>query len=309
VKVLFLGAGAVGLSVAARLSTVCEVHAVTRLRNVEAIRESGFRLTGTWGDRTCHFSCAKEVPKGGSFDYILITAKSKDTKAICRQFADIIRGRETVSLQNGIGNEEIIARFTDRVIGGIIITGFEWRGDGAVHVSEEAAPIKLGRFPEGFDEPVRRLVELINSAGIRVEGSRAIRSDLWGMTLYNCALNPLGAVMEGPYGELLDPASWRIIEKIIREAFEVAAAEGVTLPWASAGEYLACLHDIQIPATARHYSPMLQDLYRGKITEIDFMNGAVVRLGEQHGIPTPVNACICDLIRFREHLSKRGRKL
>jgi 2-dehydropantoate 2-reductase len=154
-KILVLGAGAVGLSVAAKLSGVCYVHAVCRKETAGAIDAGGFFMTGIWGENSYRFSAGDHVPCGQTFDYIFITAKSQDTKAVCRQFADHIRGTETISLQNGIGNEEIISGFTDKVIGGTIITGFEWRGDAAVHVSVEAGPAKLGRFPEGLDEPVR----------------------------------------------------------------------------------------------------------------------------------------------------------
>ena len=305
-KILVLGAGAVGLSVAAKLSRVCEVHAVARKKTADAVVAGGFTLTGIWGENLYRFSISDSVPYGARYDYALITSKSRDTDAICRKFAATLKDTETVSLQNGIGNEEIIGRYTSRVIGGMIITGFEWAGDAAVHVSVDGGPAKLGRFPAGLDEPVKRLVALMQEAGIRVEGSPAVRSDLWGKTLYNCALNPLGAIMGVPYGKLADPAAWKIIESIVREGFLVVNAEGVTLPWKTADEYLVYLHDTQLPATAGHHSSMLQDLARGHPTEIDFLNGAIVAKGALHGIPAPVNTCIVQLVKFRESLLVRG---
>ncbi len=304
-RVLILGAGAVGLSVAAKLSGACTVHAVCREASAKAIAEQGFALTGIWGDAVYHFRASVSVPAKDRFDFVIITSKSKDTDAVCRQFAPFIRDTETVSLQNGIGNEEIISRYTSRVIGGMIITGFEWQDDAAVHVSVEAGPAKFGRFPEGMDASVEDLVSLFRNAGIRVGASSTIRADLWGKTLYNCALNPLGAVMGVPYGDLAAPPSWRIIERIVREAFAVVEAEGVQLEWTTADEYLAYLKEVQLPATARHHSSMLQDLTRGRMTEIGFINGAVVEKGRAHGIPTPYNAFIVDLIRFKESLAGR----
>jgi 2-dehydropantoate 2-reductase len=302
-RVVVLGAGAVGLTVAAKLSKVADVHAVARKRHADAVRERGFLMTGIWGEGTYRFSCSDNLPPAWQdADYYIITAKSTDTEAICREYADAIRGHEVISLQNGIGNEEIISGFTDRVIGGMIITGFEWQGDAAVHVSVEAAPMKLGRFPSGVDDAVLALVDLIRTAGMRVEASGEIRSDLWSKTLYNCALNPLGAITNVPYGALIDPHAWAIITEIVREAYLVVRAEGVALPWKTPEEYLMYLRMVQLPATAAHHSSMLQDLTRGRRTEIDFMNGAVASRARAHGIPAPYNDCIAELIRFREQL-------
>jgi 2-dehydropantoate 2-reductase len=83
----------------------------------------------------------------------------------------------------------------------------------------------------------------------------------------------------------------------------VVAAEGIQLPWATADEYLTYLREVQLPATALHHSSMLQDIARGKRTEIDFLNGAVVSKACRHGISVPYNSAIVDLIRFRESLA------
>ncbi|KLK87328.1 2-dehydropantoate 2-reductase [Methanoculleus sediminis] len=302
-KIVVLGAGAVGLTVAAKLSRIADVHAVARTRHADAVRERGFLMTGIWGEGTYRFSCSEDLPGAWrDADYYIVAAKSTDTEAICRQFADAIGGREVISLQNGIGNEEIIARFTDRVVGAMIITGFEWRGDASVHVSVEAAPMKIGRFPSGTDDAVEDLAALIRDAGIRAEATDSIRTDIWGKTLYNCALNPLGALMNVPYGALVDPHAWAVVAAIVEEAYRVAKVEGVPLPWETAEAYLEYLRTTQLPATAAHHSSMLQDIAGGRKTEIDFMNGAVAALAEKHGVGAPYNTCIAELIRFRERL-------
>lgn len=300
--ILVLGAGAVGLPVAARLSKVAGVYAVCRPSHALAIQQNGFRLTGLWGDHRVRFPCG-ETPPDRDWDYIFITAKSIDTLEVCRTFADTLQDREVVSLQNGIGNEEIISAYTGRVIGGMIITGFAWSGPGAVHVTVEGGVMKLGRFPTGKDHAVTTLVDLVREAGIPVDVSTDIRSELWAKTLYNSALNPVGALMGVSYGRLTSPHTWDVIRCITGEAFAVACAEGASFPWKTAGEYLSFLRDVQIPATADHRSSMLQDLERGRKTEIEYLNGAVVKRGALHGIPTPWNRCITDLIRFREELS------
>lgn len=304
-KVLILGAGAVGLSLAARLSPFCDVHALCRPQHAEAITQRGFCMSGIWGDGCFHFHASSELPAGQIFDYCLITSKSLQTRELCEHQPEVTATAELVSLQNGIGNEEILAEYSDRVIGGTIITGFEWRAPADVRVTVEAGPIRLGRFPAGLDSGVQRLIDLFLQAGLKVEGSEFIRTDLWAKTLYNCALNPLGAVMEVTYGQLSDSPSWSIIRRVIEEAFAVCEAEEIALPWKSAQEYLACLRTVQLPATAGHHSSMLQDIRQGRETEINFLNGAVVRLGARHGIPTPTNQTLVDLIKFKTLLKAK----
>ncbi|HIH02477.1 MAG TPA: ketopantoate reductase family protein [Methanoregulaceae archaeon] len=302
-RIAVLGAGAVGLSIAARLSRVADVVAVTRERYAAAIRQEGFHMTGRWGDGVYDLVVSTSLDLDEEFDHVFVTAKSVDTAAVCREFAPVLGRSEVVSLQNGIGNEEIIAEYTDRVIGGMIITGFEWRSTNAVHVSVEGGPMKLGRFPGGMDPGVDALVDLVRKAGIPVEGTASIRTEIWGKTMYNCALNPLGALMNVPYGRLTEPHAWAIIEAIVTEVYAVACAEGVALAWPDPASYLAFLASMQLPSTASHHSSMLQDLARGRPTEIDFLNGAITAIGTRHGVPVPVNACIAHLVRFRESLA------
>lgn len=300
-KILILGAGAVGLSLAAKLSAVCDVHAVCRQRHADKIQNEGFKMTGLWGESTSVFSCSEAV-HDGEYDYVIISSKSTATASLCEQFRDIIKGREVVSMQNGLGNEEIIAKYTDKVIGGTIITGFEWAGDAQIHVSVETGPMNLGRFPSGLDESVLRLVALVESAGIQVKGSDNIMSSVWAKVLYNSALNPLGAIMGVPYGKLADSHAWSIIEKIVKEDFLVAQTEGVVLPWKTAEEYLVFLRDFQLPNTAEHHSSMYQDITSGRKTEIDFINGAIASRAKRLGVGAPYNTCISEQIRFMEVL-------
>jgi len=256
-------------------------------------------MRGIWGDGSFHFNASTKPPVGESFDYCLITCKSLQTRQLCVEQSALLARTDVVSLQNGIGNEEIIAEYSERVIGGTIITGFEWRGDADVEVTVEAGPIRLGRFPDGIDGSVQRLIDLFRQAGLNVEGSDSIRTNLWAKTLYNCALNPLGAILGVPYGGLASRHAWSVIEQVIEEAWAVCSAEKIDLPWPTAGAYLNYLRLVQLPATAGHNSSMLQDIRNGKESEIEFINGAVLRLGKKHGIDTPVNQTLVDMIGFK----------
>jgi 2-dehydropantoate 2-reductase len=300
VRILVLGAGAVGLPLAAKLSRVAEVVAVTREAYAREISQNGLLLTGAWGHEISKFTCVSEVVKNPVFDYTLITSKSQDTDGICRQYKDLIGESEVVSFQNGIGNEEIIGKYTDHVIGGVVLTGFVRAGPREVHVTANAGPMQIGRFPEGHDTRVRDLADLMTRAGIAIEATDRIKGKLWAKNLINCSLNPISAITGVTYGELRHPDSWYIIDRIAREIFEVVNADGIPLPWGDPDAFLGYLYGALIPVMADHSSSMLQDMLHGHPTEIDFLNGAVVSSGKRLGIATPFNACMSSLIRFKE---------
>ncbi len=301
-RILILGAGAVGLPLAAKLSRVADVVAVTREPYARAVSSQGLLISGAWGDETGRFTCVSEITGDREFDYVLITSKSQDTESICRQYKGLIGTSEVASLQNGIGNVEIISRYSDHVIGGVVMTGFVRSGEREVRVTANAGPMQLGRFPEGLDAKVKGLADLMTRAGIPVETSDHIKGKLWSKNLINCSLNPLSAITGVTYGKLKEPDSWHIIDQIVREIFAVIQAEGITLQWGDPDAYLGYLNGALIPVMAGHSSSMLQDILHGRKTEIDYLNGAVVTAGKRLGIATPYNACISDIIRFKESL-------
>jgi len=304
VRILILGAGAVGLPLAAKLSHVAEVVAVTRESSARAISRQGLSISGAWGVESDNFTCVSDLAGDENFDYILITSKSQDTDSICRQYKDLIGTSEVASFQNGIGNEETISRYSDHVIGGVVLTGFVREGDREIRVTAKAGPMQIGRFPEGCDAGVRGLADIMTRAGIPIETTDHIKGKLWSKNLINCSLNPLSAITGITYGELKEPHSWHIIEQLVREIYAVVKSDGISLQWGDADIFLGYLHGALIPVMASHTSSMLQDILHGHVTEIDYLNGAVVTSGERLGIPTPYNACVSDLIRFRESIKR-----
>ena len=304
VRILVLGAGAVGLPLAAKLSRVAEVVAVTRESYARIISQKGLEICGAWGIEFDRFTCVSELEGETDFDYILITSKSQDTEGLCRQYKDLIAVSEVASFQNGIGNEETISGYSDHIIGGVVLTGFVREGDREIRVTANAGPMQIGRFPEGLDAGVQGLADVMARAGIPVETTAHIKGKLWSKNLINCSLNPLSAITGVTYGELTDPDSWHIIEKLVRETYAVVQCDEISLQWSDPDTFLTYLHESLIPVMAGHSSSMLQDIVHGHKTEIDYLNGAVVTSGKRLGIATPYNACVCDLIRFKESLKK-----
>src|SRR5262249_60848466 len=134
----------------------------------------------------------------------------------------------------------------------------------------------------------------------------AIAAELWAKVLYNAALNPLGALLGVPYGELpAHPDTRTIMDTVIEATFAVARAEDVALRWPDAAAYREVFYGRLVPATAAHRSSMLQDIERGRPTEIDAINGAVAARGAKRGLPAPVNATLARLIRARRALGQR----
>jgi len=145
----------------------------------------------------------------------------------------------------------------------------------------------------------------MGAAGIPVECTDRIKDHIWSKNLINCSLNPLSAIQEVTYGELREPGSWEIIEKIVRETYAVMKADGIRPLWGDPDTILGYLHGALIPVMANHCSSMLQDILHGHRAEIDYLNGAIVARGEEQGVPTPVNREICERIRRRQNACDR----
>jgi len=302
--ILILGAGAVGLALAGALSEVADLHVACRPVHADSIQRQGLIMEGVWGDRNISgISCCTEPQKPfPDVDCVFITAKGTGTRLICEQYAGAIAGRPVVSMQNGIGNEEIISEFTDQVIGGTVTTNFTVMGPGHVRVQNQSSPMKLGLFYGDAD--LSGLVSLLQDAGIAAEASPDIRSDIWVKSLLNLTANPLGAILSICVGDSGDEDLRDIIQGIVREAFAVTEREGISLPWATADEYLEYLCGVQIPDFAEVYTSMYYDIQKKRLTEIDLLNGYVARKGDEYGIPTPYNHCITGLVRFRSRMQR-----
>jgi 2-dehydropantoate 2-reductase len=303
-----MGAGAIGSVFGGFLAKAGNrVTLVGRAWHLDAIRQRGLRISGIWGSHTVsNLICRRAVPTNEPCDQVLLSVKSYQTREAVQQLRDAL-DRETpiLSLQNGLGNIEVIAEMigVDRTVGGRVIFGAEIPEPGAVTVTVYADPVAIGpvrgsRLPLSTSEKIAAVIE---QAGIPCLSTGEIERYIWGKVLYNAALNAPAAILEVPYGALLEHDTGRqLMAAVIHEAFAVAHAEGISLDWTSPEAYRKTLFDRLIPSTASHFPSMLQDIHRGKETEIDALNGAIARLGKHRGVPTPVNETLTRLIRFKE---------
>lgn len=314
-RVLIYGGGAVGLGLGSCLLQAGEsVAFVARPATAQALRERGLVRTGIFGDFRAgagEFAAVEslgELP-AGEFDFVLVCVKSFDSAATAAALAAHPGVRESaaplVLCQNGWGNAQEFARYfpAERIYNARVITGFARPSPNEVAVTVHADAIHVGSLfrPEAF-ACVAGLCAAIAAGGIGCQTTREIGADLWAKMLYNCCLNPLGAVLGVPYGKLGEsPASRALMEEIAAEVYRVMAAEGWRTHWPDVAGFLAAFYAQQLPATAAHESSMLQDLHARRRTEIDALNGQVVALACRHGLAVPFNRAMCDLIRFQEH--------
>ncbi len=314
-RVLVAGAGALGSVYGCFLRAAG--HAVTllgRAAHLDAIATSGLHLEGLWGEHQAGgFTLITDATQARpSFDAILVAAKAYDTETVGKAVAPLLAPAGVmISLQNGLGNVEILAQQVgwERVLAGRVIFGAEIVAPGRVRVTVYADPVLIGVWGAPFpplDAAAHCWAERLAAAGIPAAYCADIRAALWGKILYNAALNPLSALLGVSYGVLSAEANTRaIMDAVFDEVYAVAAGEGVTLSWPSAAAYRAEFYGRLIPATFDHRSSMLQDLERGRRTEIDAINGEVWRRGAVGGIPTPVNELLTRLVRTRQSIGRR----
>ncbi|HYF92233.1 MAG TPA: 2-dehydropantoate 2-reductase [Symbiobacteriaceae bacterium] len=230
-------------------------------------------------------------------DLLLVMVKAYATADAIRWAAGAV-GPETVALtlQNGLGNAEVLAEAlgAERVLAGTTAQGATWLAPGHIRHGG-AGPTHLAPWaPAGRAADLAPTVAtLLNIAGLPAGVTADPRPLLWAKLAVNCGINALTAILRVPNGELLGRSgARRLMESAAAEAGAVAAAEGVPLRADPVERVVAVAR-----ATAANHSSMLQDVERGRRTEVDAINGAVARRGRQFGVPAPVNEALADLVR------------
>ncbi len=308
-RILITGAGAMGSVFGCFLRKMgLDVTLLGRAWHIDAMERDGLRIEGIWGEHWASgFGLASSTDQlEGMFDTVIVSVKSYDTEGVVKSILPFLKDDSiVVSFQNGIGNMDRIAGLagSSRCGGARIIFGAEMVAPGRVRVTVYADPVMIGAFEPGrypaLDERLKRLAGLIDSSGIPCRFTEDIHPYLWAKLLYNCALNPLGAILKVEYGKLMERCETReIMDRLIDEVFEVARAKGIKLQWDSPDEYRDIFYSRLVPDTYRHRSSMLQDMERGKETEIEAMNGIVCRYGRELGLDTRTNMVLYNLIRY-----------
>jgi 2-dehydropantoate 2-reductase len=294
--VVVLGAGAIGSLYAAKLAAHHRVTVLARPAHAEAITRDGLRLVGreTGTFQVNAVTSLDDVPDA---DLFLLTTKVNDNASVAGALANRIHRSATVlCVQNGLGGEAIVRdRLGDRAVVLRAVTQF-----GAIF----QAPGLIDYKVEGYTVIERgtgseELAALLTAAGLGGRVSDRIEDEVWRKLVFNCVINPITSIIGGEVGSIADARLDPLKQLIIDECLAVARASGVPLDF----DVIAALRDIFGPS--RNIASMRQDLMRGKATEIDYMNGAVVERGRRLGIRCPVNSALVAIIKAMERSGSR----
>jgi 2-dehydropantoate 2-reductase len=228
----------------------------------------------------------------------LILVKSRQTARAARQATNILRTDGLViTLQNGLGNLEKLAETVgaNRATLGVTAQGATVLAPGRLRHAGEG-PTHLALLPDK-EQQLKAVADLFNAAGLETTLVDNADSLVWGKLAINAGINPLTALLEVPNGALAEDKLLReVMIAAANEVVDVATAQGIRLPFIDvAGRIIEVCQ-----ATARNRSSMLQDISRGAMTEIDAISGAVVRFGQEFGVPTPMNAWLLQLVKEKE---------
>jgi 2-dehydropantoate 2-reductase len=292
-KVAVMGAGAVGCYYGGMLARAGhDVTLIGRAAHVQAVREKGLFLDTQSVQQ--HVPMAATIGPEGAQDaeLVLFCVKSGDTAEAGRALAPFLRPETLVlSLQNGVDNaQRLQAVLPQTVVPAVVYVACEMAGPG--HVRHHGrGELVIG--PSALSEQV---AQACNAAAVPVQISDNVAGELWAKLILNCAYNALSAIARLPYGELVKGVGVQeVMRDVVDECLAVAHAMGVTVvgdAWAGVEKIVATM-----PA---QYSSTAQDMARGKLTEIDYLNGYIERQGRAHGVPAPVNRVLYTLVKLLE---------
>ncbi len=308
-NVLIFGLGAVGTVFATFLKeTGNNVYAVVKEKYLDKLKDKTLKVDGIWGFHEAKLdgivSDTKQL-ENINFDFIILSVKSYDTKEAVLSLKNLIKENTFLILaQNGYGNYETAKEIipAKNILLARVIFGAKLKEIGYATVTVNADDVVIGQ-PENLadEEKVKQIVEVIKNSKIPARYSPEVYQILWDKILYNCALNPLGAILECSYGDLANnEETRRLMNKIIIEIFKTAKLSKIKLRWNTAREYINFFYEKLIPPTKDHFPSMYYDIKAGKKTEIDALNGAIVQLAKKVKTNVPVNETITRLIKFKE---------
>ena len=310
-NILVIGAGAVGIGLACSVASQgADVSIYARGETAKSIKEHGIKRTGLFTHYEFKeiqvYETYEEIPSN-TFDYIFIASKTTANEDISNNLnahKEIFKSKTKIIIfQNGFGNDEYYLKYFTKkqVFSARVITGFTRPERHVSEVTVYTEPILLGSLQNEDPSELQEIADLITSSGIKCEITNEVDKYLWAKMLYNCTLNPLGAILDVTYGQLTEnPYTLEIMDSIIDEIFEVIKASPYETLWDNPDDYKDLFYSKLVPDTYNHYSSTHQDIQRKIKTEIESLNGKVIQLGEVNNVNVNTNKLIYNLIKAIE---------
>jgi 2-dehydropantoate 2-reductase len=301
-KISIIGSGAMGSLFGGRLSLAGHdvlLYDVYR-EHVEAVNAGGLAIedAATGAVTMAHPKASADAAATRGSDVLIIFVKSTSTEEAAAQFAPLAgAGSVVLTLQNGLGNEAILRRHfgAARTAAGVTSQGATFLGPGRIrHAGKGPTHMSMA---DGRNEKLGPFAGALEAAGFECRVETDVAGLVWSKLLINVGINALTAITNQVNGKLLDCEETRsLMADLVAEAEAVARAKGIHLTYA---DPLATVFDVA-KKTGANRSSMLQDFDRKRPSEIDFMNGAIVREAEAAGIPVPVNSAVTRLVKAIE---------
>lgn len=303
--ILILGTGAMASLFAACLAASgAKVRMLgTWLESIEALNKAGVRLVGMDGvERSYPVEATNDPLDCVGSRFAIVMVKSYQTKRVAQQLSVCLAEEGlALTLQNGLGNDITLAEVlgAERIASGVTTVGATLIEPGLIRLGGDGV-ISLGK-----NERLQSLAELLIKAGFEVETVKNTDSLVWGKLVINASINPLTALLEVPNGDLVtNPSTRTLMGLVANETAEVSLAKGINLPYP---DPVAMVESVA-QKTASNQSSMLKDVIRNSPTEIDAINGAVVRVGEAINVPVDINRTLWLLVKALTAKTATGEK-
>lgn len=297
-KICVVGPGAIGCLFASFLRQAgCDITLLDKNPDrAKFILRKGVTVTGIGGRRRVGIPATADAASIGTCDLVLIAVKSYDTEVAARSALPLLgTGAVFLTLQNGLGNAETIASVVGgkNVLAGTTAQGANLVSPGHV-VHAGVGDTFVGELSGRISERARRVANLLSSCGIPAKACRGINNQIWGKLVINAGVNPLTVILQCRNGQILEnPHSRQLLHLLVEEAASVARKRGIRLPYRNSSAQAEKVASL----TAENISSMLQDIRRGKRTEIDYINGAVVAGAKRCSVSAPFNLFALHLVK------------
>jgi 2-dehydropantoate 2-reductase len=315
-RMTVLGSGAVGLAIAATYAHAgLDVTVLARGPTIQRLRQDGITVTGVSGNHRIEpqrlkiSDAERPDPEDVSCDFLIVATKAYQVQEVLKNLmasmSTPVVPKAVLLLQNGWGSADEARSILPagvEIFSSVMMIGLERRTPSQVNVNVQASPIRVGTLFASASDKMKEAVERGKAGFIPIIYEDNIEPAILNKLLFNTCLNAIGAVTRMTYGELMSNQHTRqLISKVADETIRVIQAERKVALAQDGEEYVEkSLTPFVLPKAAAHRSSMLQDVEAGRRTEIDYLNGAVVRMGKDQDIATPYNDAVSSLVRARE---------